>query len=237
MMELPEDPHQNSFDEGHSIWQAKVRTYFWQGGRWRPAARRLAILFSLLTNLVLILVLGILAQQLFTIKNFVNQDIIKGLYTNFVLMDRAHITTTVQVSDTIKVIDVIPVVFDLQLAQDTEVVLTKDTAIEDATIYLNNQPVPLDLTLRAGTALNINLDLIVPVSQTIPVVLDVPVRMEIPVDIALVDTKLHEPFIGLQEVLAPYYWNLCCGKNSWSEYPFCQGVVMRQICEWVLLAK
>jgi hypothetical protein len=115
MMEPPEDNPSNSMDEVQPKWQAKVRAYFWQGGRWRPAAQRLAILFSLLPNLVLIIVLGILAQQFFAIKNFINQDIIKGLYTNFVLMDRAHITTTVQVSDTIKVVDVIPVVFDLQI--------------------------------------------------------------------------------------------------------------------------
>ena len=228
---------QNKNDKLRSVWRGKIRPVIWQDGRWRPAARRLAILISLATNLILIIVLGILAQQLFTIKSVINQGLIKGLYTNFVYMDRAHITTTVQVSDTIQVVDTIPVVFDLELEQDTEVILTMDTPIKNATIILNNQPVPLDLTLRAGTPLNINLDLTVPVSQTVPVLLNVPVRLEIPVDIPLAETMLHDPFVGLQDVLSPYYWSLKSLNNSWKDYPICQGVVMNKFCEWVLLAE
>jgi hypothetical protein len=184
----------------------------------------------------LIILVGILDQQLFAIKDYINTDIIGGLYTNFVLMDRAHITTTVQVSDTIQVVDAIPVVFDLPLAQNTEVILTKDTPIKSATIILNNQPVPLDLTLKAGTPLSINLNLTVPVSQTIPVVLDVPIRLQVPVDIALAETKLHEPFVGLQDVVAPYYWKLR-QANSWADFSICQGPIKGFLCKTLLLTE
>lgn len=211
--------------------------YLWGGGEWRSAARRLAIVIPLVINLILIIILGILAQQLFTIKNIVNKELIGGLYYNFVLMDRAHITTTVQVNETIKVIDTIPVVFDLNLEQDTQVVLTRDTPIKNATIILNNQPVPLDLTLRAGTPLNINLDLVVPVSQTVPVALDVPVTLDVPVNIPLADTQLHDPFIGLQNVLGPYYWRLREANDSWSEFSFCQGTFKQLFCKFILLAE
>jgi len=220
-----------------SRWNRNVHPMIWGGGKWRPAARRLAILIPLAINLVLVVVLGLFVQQLFTLKNFVNQELIGGLYYNFVLMDQAHITTTVQISETIKVADSIPVVFDLQLEQDTQVVLTQDTPIKNATIYLNDQPVPLDLTLRAGTPLNINLDLSVPVSQTVPVELDVPVILSVPVDIPLADTKLHDPFIGLQQVLAPYYWMMHDSKQSWSEFPFCQGFVKGFLCKILLIAE
>jgi hypothetical protein len=236
MAEIPEPNAQLSENETRSKWSHQIRPYIWSGGKWRPAVRRLAIIIPVIINLILIILLGILAQQLFTIKNFINKDLIGGLYYNFVLMDRAHITTTVQVNDTIKVVDTIPVVFDLHLAQDTEVILTRDTPIKNATIILNNQPVPLDLTLRAGTPLNINLDLIVPVSQTVPITLDVPVQLNVPVDIPLADTKLHEPFIGLQDVVSPYYWKLR-EADSWSDLSFCQGPLGGYLCNILLLSE
>ena len=93
-------------------------------------------------------------------------------------MDQAHIRTTITVSDTIQVKDTIPVVFDLPLSQKTEVTLTKNTPIKGATIYLNGQAVPLDLDLPPGTKLGIQLDLTVPVNQTVPVVLNVPVNLQ-----------------------------------------------------------
>jgi hypothetical protein len=237
-MNEPMDTHFERVREKISkSWQSAVRPFFWGGGEWGSAARRTAILISFATNLVLIIALGIAAQQIFTIKNFVNNNLIKGFYENFIYMDLAHITTTVQVSDTIQVVDAIPVVFDLELSQNTEVVLTQDTPIKNATIYLNNQPVPLDLILRAGTPLNIHLELTVPVSKTVPLRLTVPVQLEIPVDIPLEDTMLHDPFIGLQEVLSPYYWNLKKVKDSWHDYPLCQGAIMQTFCSRVLLAK
>jgi hypothetical protein len=237
MAEIPETNSQTTKKQKtRSTWYKPLRPYLWGGGEWRPAARRLAIIIPFAINLILIILLGVLAQQLFTIKNFINQDLIGGLYYNFVLMDRAHITTTVQVNDTILVSDTIPVVFDLELAQDTEVVLTRDTPIVNATIFLNNQPVPLDLTLRAGTPLNINLDLTVPVSQTVPVELDVPISLNVPVDIALADTNLHEPFVGLQNVVAPYFWKLYESNDSWADFSFCQGTIRGFFCKTLLLA-
>ena len=44
-----------------------------------------------------------------------------------VFIDRSQITTTIQVSELVKVADTIPFVFDLQLVQDTVVVFTRDT--------------------------------------------------------------------------------------------------------------
>jgi len=237
MEELQQPNPTTPQDQEQAAWQSAIRPYLWGGGQWRPAARRIAILIPLLINLVLLIVLGLLIQQVFTIKNVVNQELIGGLYYNFVMMDRAHITTTVRVEDTIYVVDTIPVVFDLELEQDTKVVLTRDTPIKNATIYLNDQPVPLDLTLRAGTPLHINLDLTVPVSQTVPVKLAVPISLEVPVDIALAETQLHAPFIGLQNVLGPYYWRLREVNDSWADFSFCQGLLKSFVCRVLLLAE
>jgi hypothetical protein len=212
-----------------------MQPFIWQGGKWRPALRRSAILISLVVNIVLIIVLLIVAQQLFTIKAVADQRMFEGLYYNFVLMDRAHIRTEILVSDTIQVVDEIPVVFDLPLQQGTEVILNKDTPIKNATIILNNQRVPLDLTLKEGTPLHINLDLIVPVSQTVPVVLTVPVNLKVPVDIPLAQTELHEPFIGLQEVIAPYYWTVHNLPESWEKVPLCEGWIRGLICDLLLI--
>jgi hypothetical protein len=205
----------------------RMRPFLWRG-RVGPAFWTVASTLSLVVNIILIVILILLGRQLFFLKKtVVNDQLINGLYENFVLMDQAHIQTTITVSDTLQVKDNIPVVFDLPLSQKTTVVLTKDTPVNNATIYLNGQPVPLDLVLREGTELSIKLDLTVPVNQTIPVVLNVPVNLQVPVDIPLNQTQLHKPFVGLQQVVSPFRQLLGRVPDSWSEV--CKGP-MKTIC-------
>jgi hypothetical protein len=205
-----------------NVWP-RLRPFLWRG-RIGPAFWTVASTLSLVVNIILIVILILLGRQLFFLKERVVSDqLINGLYDNFVLMDKAHIKTTITVSDTIQVKDTIPVVFDLPLAQKTVVTLTEDTPIKGATIYLNGQPVPLDLNLPPGTKLGIQLDLTVPVNQTVPVVLNVPVNLQVPVDIALDKTELHKPFVGLQQVLSPFRKLLGDVPGSWSEV--CKGAM------------
>lgn len=206
--------------------------YLWQG-RVGPAFWTVASAISLTVNVILIVILVLLGRQMFSLKGLLNQQLLGGLYYNFVRMDQARITTTIQVEDTIQVNDSIPVVFDLPLKQDTEVTLTESTPIVGATVYLNGQPVPLDLVLPAGTGLNIRLDMTVPVNQTVPVVLDVPVSLSVPVDIPLNQTDLHDPFVGLQEVISPYYWQIARTPDSWKDTPLC-GSLTGWMCAWLL---
>ena len=203
-------------------------------GRLRPrnmgdAVWKSATVFSLIVNLVLILVLLVLGTQVFQLKNAIVQPLVGGLYDNFVLMDQSHIVTTIQVNDTImvndtiQVNDTIPVVFDVPLQTNTVVVLTEDTRVPQTTVFLNGIGVPTDIILPAGTPLQINLSLIVPVSQTVPVVLDVPINLEVPislqvpVDIALDQTDLHRPFTNLANLVGPYDTLLDGLPESWSE--------------------
>jgi hypothetical protein len=213
------------------VQKSRVRRLFWTG-RIGPAFWTIASLISLVVNLILILILVVVGFQLFSIKNLVTHQVIGGLHENFVKMDEAHIVTNITVRDTIQVVDTIPVVFDLPLKQDTQVVLTENTPIKNAHIWLNGARVPLDIVLPKGTELNIHLDIVVPVNQTVPVVLTVPVELQVPVDIALNQTDLHEPFVGLQEVVAPYYGMLTSLPNSWTELPLCDKQSGR-VCEWL----
>ncbi len=215
---------------------------------------------SLAVNIILISLLLSLGRQLFTIKSMVSDQVISGLYTNFVKMDDAHIQTSILVSDTIQVKDsilvndtiqvndTIPVVFDLPLKQNTTVKLTKDTPLRHTTIYLNNTAVPLDLVLPKGTELGINLNMTVPVDQKIPITLNVPVQLKVPVqlnvpvhlavpvDIPLNQTQLHQPFVGLQEVVSPYH-NLLTGLPATSQQlPMC-GKLTGWLCDWYFQVK
>lgn len=163
-----------------------------------PAVWSIGSILSLILNGILLIILLILATQLFAIKALVEQDLLGGLYLNFIRMDQATIRTTIQVNDTI------PISFDLPINQSTVVILTEDTFIAGANISLatgglNIIQAPTDIILPAGTELPIRLNFVVPVNATIPISLTVPVI------IPLKDTELHEPFVGLQEVVAPYY--------------------------------
>jgi hypothetical protein len=161
---------------------------------------------SILLNCILLVVLVILGNQLFIIKKMVGLDLIGGLYANFVKMDEASIKTNITVSDQI------PINFNLPISQDTVVTLREPTSIKGARVTLvtgglaiNNAPA--DIVLPAGTNLPVHLELVVPVQQTIPIILNVPV------DIPLNQTELHEPFTGLQQVIAPFFWLL---KPEWA---------------------
>lgn len=166
-----------------------------------PRLWTFASLLSLTGNLILLLVLLVLGRQLFVLKRLVGEGLLGGLYTNFILMDTASIKTNVAVQTDIHV------AFTLPVQTNTTVTLTEDTPINGALVTLttgglNISNAPADIILPAGTSLPIALNISVPVDTMVPVTLDVPV------DIPLQNTELHTPFIGLQEVVKPYYWML-----------------------------
>jgi hypothetical protein len=182
-------------------------------------------LLSLTVNVILIVLLLALGQQLFTLKQVVEKQLLGGLYQNFILMDQAHIRTTIPVQTEV------PAKFDLPLKTDTVVILTEDTVLENASVAklttggLTIENAPATIVLRSGTRLPVALDLSVPVDQMIPVSLNVDV------DIPLNKTDLHEPFVGLQETVRPYYRMLGEMPGSW-EAMIC-GPQPAGLCRWV----
>jgi len=181
----------------------------------------------MLVNIILIVVLLSIGQQLFALKKVVESDVLGGLYQNFVMMDDAHIRTSIPVSTEV------PAKFDLPLKTDTTVTLIEDTLLTNATIYdlnaggiLTIRRASTNIILPAGTRLPITLDLTVPVDQKIPV------QLMVDVDIPLNQTELHQPFVGLRDVVDPYYTYLNRLPDSWLDVicgaepsEFCQRLI------------
>jgi len=167
-----------------------------------PPFWTIASVLSMTVNIILVIVLLALLLNIKKLETDtalgLGNDLLGGLYTNFEKMDRAHITTTIPVETTI------PVKFDLQLNQQTNVVLSQDVTINNALVTVNTGGLNITralatIVLPQGTTLPVVLNLTVPVDTTVPVVLNVNV------DIPLAQTQLHEPFSGLQEVVKPFY--------------------------------
>jgi hypothetical protein len=198
--------------------------FFWQG-KFGPAFWTITGIFSIVVNVILIVALLIIGKYLFTLNEIVEYGLIGGLHRNFVAMDEATIVTTVSVEDTI------PVQFDLPVRTNTTVVLTEPTQIQGASVVIKTGILdinaPANIVLPSGLELPIALDIVVPVDQEVPVVLTVPVN------IPLNQTELHEPFVGLQEVVEPYHEMLGELPDDWMETPMCQGV-LGEACVYVL---
>ncbi len=184
-----------------------------------PAFFNVAGILSFIINIILIIAIIILARQLFSLKALVGDHLLGGLYDNFVLMDAAHIRTNITVEDTI------PIAFDLPISQQITVTLTENTVIRNAIVGVLS--VPTTVTLPAGTQLPIQLDLTVPVQTTIPI------KLNVPVDIPLQNTELHQPFIGLQDVVRPLNDLLQPDIKSPEDLP-CGP--LRPACNWFFIA-
>jgi hypothetical protein len=189
--------------------------YIWQG-KLGPAFWTISGVISLAVNIILIVVVLLLGREVFTLKNMVSDQLVNGLAQNFALMDQAVIRTTVVVNDEI------PIKFDLPVSKKTTVILTKDTQIDGARVDLATGGLsitnaPTDILLPAGTPLDIKLNMEIPVEVRVPVTLNVPVN------IPLNQTDLHQPFVGLQEVINPYEDLLNRLPNSWEEVLCAEG--------------
>ncbi len=191
-------------------WSRTLLRLVWQG-RLLPAFWTVTAVLSLTVNIILIAGLILVGKQLFVLKQVINEQLLGQLYWNFMLMDQANIQTTVEVHDRI------PVQFDLPVQATTVVVLSEPVRIPDATVVslrtggLNITNAPADIVLPAGTELPIELSIVVPVDTSVPV------DLIVPVDIPLSQTQLHQPFVGLQEVIGPLYQLLAETPDSWQE--------------------
>lgn len=161
-----------------------------------PAFWTVASIVSLSVNLVMLIALFFLSRELVMIKGLVT-DLLGGLHSSFVLMDKASIETSVEVETEI------PINFSLPVNAVTQVQLTEDVTITGAHVVIDTLLLdinaPARVTLPAGTYLPISLNISVPVETSVPV------KLNVPVDIALVDTDLHTPFVGLKDVIQPYH--------------------------------
>lgn len=207
-----------------SLLKRLVLRLFWQG-RVLPAFWTVVSLVSMTVNLILLAILIALGQNLFSLKALISNQLLSPLQSHFQAMDAAVIERTIQVDDTI------PVQFSLPVRTTTWVTLTEPTPIHAAQVNIATGVVsinaPADIVLPAGTRLPIALDITVPVDTTVPV------NLSVDVSIPLNETGLHEPFTGLQSVVAPYNNLLSQLPDRWEETPLCNSR-WRVVCEWLL---
>ena len=177
--------------------------------RWKflPAFWTIASVLSMIVNVILIIIILLIVQVLGRVNVQGLQStamdqasgLLGGLYTNFVKMDQASIRTMIHVEEQI------PVEFTLNVSGATRVTLSEPATISGVTVFLqtgglNIRDANATIILPQGAVLPVNIEnLVVPVDQDVPAVLNVPV------DIPLDQTELHEPFVGLQEVVRPWY--------------------------------
>lgn len=187
------------------------------GPRFWTIASVISLTINGITLLALIIMGIMLMRYGLSVSTLLNMGngLLGGLYTNFEKMDRASIQTNVEVNTTI------PVKFDLQLNQQTNVVLSQDVTIENALVTMNTGGLNITrgnttIILPQGTTLPVVLNLVVPVDTTVPVTLNVPV------DIPLSQTQLHEPFTGLQDVVRPFYCMINPNALNLNGEPVCQ---------------
>ncbi len=160
------------------------------------AFERFALLFSFVTNIILVIVVLVLLGLLMPIKNLIARPIMDQVMTEIDRLGEIHIKTTVVVEDEIRV------KFDLPLEQDVDVTTTAPVEISNtADFYLPggggyiHGTVVLDLP--AETTLPVRLKASVPVDQMVPV------KLEVPVDINLGDTDLKASIDNFKALLEP----------------------------------
>ncbi|GAB4572397.1 MAG: hypothetical protein Kow0077_11760 [Anaerolineae bacterium] len=161
------------------------------------AFKTIAILFSFVVNLVLVVALVITLSLIFQIKSGIAEPLVDGLHASFVGLDKATIDRIIPVRETI------PVQFDLPLQQNTTVVLTAPVPLQANAQF--NLPGgggtingTVSLQLPQGMQLPVALNLNVPVDTSLPVSLDV--RAVIPIE----ETQLHDPLENLRSLLTPF---------------------------------
>ena len=194
-----------------------------RAGLW-GAFKNVAIVFSFVVNLVLVIVLLVLlvpgVQTLLVLRNNLLEPLVSDLDGAFVSLGEATIDTTVQIDESIPINFVLPldeslpISFDLEIDQNTTVVLTEQVPLyaqarftfPDGGGEINGT---VSLALPQGMALPVHLNMVVPVRQSIPVQLNVPVsqqvpiQMDVPVSITLGESGL-DPVVGeLRQSLVP----------------------------------
>lgn len=174
-----------------------------RGLRFGPPFWTVTGILSLIVNGILIAVLLILYNMLGQFQSLqgtasnLGASVLGGLYSNFEKMDGAAIKTVIPVDANI------PLNLTVPVKTTTQITLAEAVAIPNTHVEIYTKTFTLNsaarVTLPAGTLLTVNLDFDLPVQATIPV------HLEVPVDIPMAKTELHEPFVGLQKVVQPWY--------------------------------
>lgn len=182
-----------------------AETGYYIRNRLLPAFWTLASILSLAVNVVLIGIL--LSLWMRPYDQF--SGILGGLYNNFVKMDQATIRADIPVQADIPV----PLNLNIPVTIPTvtaNIKLTSPAVISNVGVDISGGPVTVNtdnatITLPAGTPLSVSIENLSSFALPVQEQIFVPVNLNVPVNIPLSQTQLHEPFVGLQEVVRPYY--------------------------------
>ena len=160
------------------------------------AFKNFAILFSFVVNIVLIIILLLSPNPLFTTKTEIAEPLLLDLDSAFAALGETTIRTTVQINH------MLPISFDLPLQEQTAVILNEAVPLSvPATFYLPSGGGSINgvvsLSLPSGQALPVTLDFVVPVESSIPV------EFSVPVEIALYDSGMGPAIDELRAVFQP----------------------------------
>ena len=129
-------------------------------------------------------------------------------------MVQAHIRTTIPIQTEI------PLDLSVPIQTTTTISLAKSVSIPGAHVKIStplfNIDAPADVTLPAGTALDVSMGFILPVKAQVPVNLDVAITSP------LRDTELYPAKVGLQDTLRPLYCRVMPSAESLAGAPVCR---------------
>lgn len=174
------------------------------------AFKNIAIVFSFVVNIILVVVLFLAPDPVFMAKSQVAEPLLLDLDSAFAALGETRIESTVYITDTM------PVVFDLPLNQNTQVVLVEPVPISAPATFV--WPAgggaihgTVQLVLPEGLPLPVSLNLMVPVNTTVPVV------MQVPVEIPLAEAGMAPAIEQLRAVFSPLTGALQDLPNSTEE--------------------
>ena len=189
------------------------------GKFWRAFAN-VAVVFSFVVNLILVLVLLLAVGPLFQAKNQILEPLLTNLDQAFQSLGTTKIDTTVYVEEeipinfTLPLSQPLPINFNLPINQSTVVVLNQSVPLNAMARFtlpggggvINGNvslELPRGMRLPVQLTMNVPVQTVIPVNMDVPVDEEVPVGMEIPVTIELGEAGLDPAVQRLRGVFSP----------------------------------
>lgn len=172
-----------------------MKEWIWSGKPWN-AFRNFAIIFSFAANIFFIVLLIAGTSLILPAIKDIAAPMVSGVNQSFADLNQAHIVRKIEIDEEL------PIQFDVPLSTATEVTILEAVPMAVPTNFVLpggggtiNGTVYFDLP--PGTVLPVQLDLEVPVNETVPV------KLAVDVDIPIEETELDDPFGDLQSIFGP----------------------------------
>ena len=166
---------------------------------------------SILANFVL---LGLLLGRNGIPGSAGSDQALVAVYSSLEQLDNAHIRASIPIQSDLSLDTTVPV------QTTTRITLASDLLVRGAHVTINASGLsidaPADITLPAGTEMDVNLDLVLPIKAALPATAD------IPVDIAIRDTELHAAIQALKDSLRPQVCAQSPGATLADGTPICR---------------